>query len=323
MIVDCNPEFGCELALALPYAYWLHERGELEKVVTTQGMKPFYYFCDNVEEKYNHRTIDNNAANMQSLPNPWIYGTQLDAKLHKGEWEHWESFYNAPNGIGILNYEKWKMPNFSEQYKNDEFVFDKPFIVIANRYNWEHGQPPVGYFSLPCLYEMFTYLTNQGYKVIYKRPRNNEFPLDQNEMNTVNNRENLVAEVEGGGLISDYDLTTHFEDVMLIDDVVSNNPNLTYNEVQLSLFANADKFIGISGGSTLVLNLFQKPTITYLYNKSDLREKFWEDENGNKNIKNYYYMMNPNVIPYIDVECEDMRQNKFDNFLNLVKETIK
>ena len=34
-------------------------------------------------------------------------------------------------------------------------------------------------------------------------------------------------------------------------------------------------------------------------------------------------MMNPNVIPYIDVECEDMRQNKFDNFLNLVKETIK
>tara|TARA_R110000851_G_scaffold109775_1_gene232204 strand:- start:2116 stop:2628 length:513 start_codon:yes stop_codon:yes gene_type:complete len=170
---------------------------------------------------------------------------------------------------------------------------------------------------------MFTYLTNQGYKVIYKRPINNEFPLDQNEMNTVNNRENLLAEVEGGGVISDYDLTTHFEDVILLDDVVSNNPELTYNEVQLGLFANADKFIGISGGSTLVLNLFQKPTITYLYNKSDLREKFWEDENGNKNIKNYYYMMNPNVIPYIDVECEDMRQNKFDNFLNLVKETIK
>ena len=169
------------------------------------------------------------------------------------------------------------MPNFSEQYKNDKFLFEKPFIVIANRYNWEHGQPPVGYFSLPCLYEMFTYLTNQGYKVIYKRPRNNEFPLDQNEMNTVYNKENLLAKVEGGGLISDYDLTTHFEDVILLDDVVSDNSELTYNEVQLNLYANADKFIGISGGSTLVLNLFQKPTITYLYNKSDLREKFWED----------------------------------------------
>ena len=51
MIVDCNPEFGIELALALPYAYWLHEQGELEKVVTSHGMQPFYYFCDFVEEK--------------------------------------------------------------------------------------------------------------------------------------------------------------------------------------------------------------------------------------------------------------------------------
>ena len=48
MIVDCNPEFGIEMALALPYAYWLHEQGELEKVITSKGMKPFYYFCDAV-----------------------------------------------------------------------------------------------------------------------------------------------------------------------------------------------------------------------------------------------------------------------------------
>ena len=63
MIVDCNPEFGCELALALPYAYWLHERGQLEKVVTTKGMKPFYYFCKNVEERYEQRSLDNFTNN--------------------------------------------------------------------------------------------------------------------------------------------------------------------------------------------------------------------------------------------------------------------
>ena len=62
----------------------------------------------------------------------------------------------------------------------------------------------------------------------------------------------------------------------------------TYNEFQLNLFVNAEGFVGISGGSTLLLNLFQKPTITYLYNSSDLRPKFWENENGIKNIKNYY-----------------------------------
>ena len=91
----------------------------------------------------------------------------------------------------------------------------------------------------------------------------------------------------------------------------------------MNLFVNAEKFIGMSGGSTLILNLFQKPTITYLYNRSDLREKFWEDENGNKNIKNYYYMMNPNIIPFIDTECEEMKKSNHERFLNIIKENIR
>ena len=45
MIIDTIPEFGLELTLVIPYAYWLHQKGELEKVITTKGMKPFYYFC--------------------------------------------------------------------------------------------------------------------------------------------------------------------------------------------------------------------------------------------------------------------------------------
>jgi hypothetical protein len=286
-------------------------------------MKPFYYFCDTVEEKYDYRTIDNSAAGMDSLPNPWIYGTQLDAELYKDEWEHWESFKNAPNGVGILNYTQWKIPNFTEKYKNENFVSEKPLIFISNRYNWEHGKPPVGYFSIQCLNEIFDYLTNSGYTVIYKRPLNTEFPLDQNEMSTYHNKENLVAEVEGGGIISDHQLTTYYEDVILFDDLINKNPNLSYNELQLNVFANVHKFISMSGGSALLTNLFQKPNITYLYNRSDLREKFWEDENGNKNIKNYYYMMNQNVIPFIDAECEDMKKNDNTRFLNIIKENIR
>ena len=46
-------------------------------------------------------------------------------------------------------------------------------------------------------------------------------------------------------------------------------------------------------------------------------------ENGNKNIKNYYYMMNPNVIPFIDAECEQMRDDNHVRFLQLIKENIK
>ena len=322
MIVDCNPEFGIELVLSVPYAYWLHEQGKLDKVITSKGMKPFYYFCDNVEEKYNHRTIDNSMAGLDSLPNNWIYGDKKNAELYKDEWENWESFRNVERGCGILNYKEWKMPDFKSQYKNDKFKFKKPFVVVANRYNWEHGKPPVGYFDIKCLYDMFNYLTESGYIVIYKRPNNTEFPIDQNEMNTVHNQEVLRAHVDGVGMMTDFDLTEHYEDVILFDKIKEQNVDITYNELQLNLFTNSKGFVGISGGSTLLLNLFQKPTITYLYNSSDLRDKFWEDENGNVNIKNYYYMMNPKTIPFIDRDCEEMRNHNNERFLTKIKETF-
>ena len=320
--VDIHPEFGIELALGLPYAYWLHENHQLEKVIVSKGMKPFYYFCDNVEEKYEFRTIDNSAAGLDVLPNPWIYGNKSNAQLYKDEWDLWEEFMCKEKGCGILDYRKWKLPNYTDQYKNDRFVFDKPFVVVANRYNWEHGTRPLGYFDIKCLYEIFNYLTDNGYTVIYKRPKNTEFPPDQNEVATLHNKETLSANVEGIGNITDLELTKYYDDVIIFDDIVDKNKDLTYNEVQLQLFSNADKFIAMSGGSTLLLNLFQKPTITYLYNTSDLRENFWTSKNGNINIKNYYYMMNPNIIPFIDRECEEMRKGNHERFLNLIREKI-
>ena len=52
MIVKTNPEFGIELALTVPYAYWLHKNNQLEGVITSRGMSPFYYFCNNVKEEF-------------------------------------------------------------------------------------------------------------------------------------------------------------------------------------------------------------------------------------------------------------------------------
>jgi len=139
-------------------------------------------------------------------------------------------------------------------------------------------------------------------------------------MNTLKNKEELKADVEGIGTMTDFDLTKKYDDVYLLDDFFEDYPQYTYNELQLNLFANAEGFIGMSGGSTLLLSLFQKPTITYLYNSSDLRDKFWENKNGIKNIKNYYYMMNPNTIPVVDRDCEKMKNNNTEKFLDKIRE---
>ena len=314
MIIDTNPEFGIELTLVVPYAFWLHKQGKLEKVITSKGMKPFYYFCDNVEEKYTHRTVDNKAAGMDNIPNSWIYGFKENAKLYKDEWPEWEEFVNVDRGCGILNYDKWILPDYINYYKNDEYKTSRPFIVISNRYNWEHGKPPQAYFNIECLYNIFNSLTEKGYDIIYKRPKNTEFPLDQNEYNTLVNQETLTAEVEGMGIIDDYKLVSFYENVFLLDDIVSKNPSVTYNEVQLKLFSNASGFITMGGGSTLFPCFFKKPTVAYYGGTlTEINRKcFWEDSKGNKNIKNYHYMINPNLIPFID------KNNNYTEFVKTI-----
>ena len=129
MIVDTHPEFGIELVLSVPYAYWLHTQNKLDKVITSKGMKPFYYFCNDVEEKYQQRTIDNAAAGLGSLPNDWLHhnATTMFGKSYN---DLNEDEKNKANGV--LDYKKWSPPPFKDYYKNDIFKFDKEIIVINN-----------------------------------------------------------------------------------------------------------------------------------------------------------------------------------------------
>jgi hypothetical protein len=328
MIVDTNPEFGIELTLTMPYAYWLHKQGQLEKVVTSKGMSPFYFFCDNVEEKYNTRTIDNEQAGMNKIPNSWIYGFKENAALYKDEWQDWHKFADVERGCGILDYSQWSMPDFTGQYKGDtRFEFDRPFIVIANRYNFEHGHAPLGYFDIECLYNMFDYLTSKGYAVVYKRPDNREgFPLDQNEVTTVMNNCVLQADVDGIGVINDYELTKYFDNVYLINDIKDKySDSLTYNEIQLKLFANASGFVTMAGGgSTLFPCMFQKPTVTYFGRAmaESNRDRFFYSSDGSKNIKNYHFVLNPNLTVHVDADGDDMINHKYYQFLTKVKKVF-
>ena len=138
MVVKTNPEFGVELALTIPYAYWLHQNGELEGVVTSKGMRPYYYFCDNVKEEFEYRTIDNKAAGLDFLPNNWIHGI------------------NSLEEPGVLDYTQWSTPSYREYYSNTEYTFNRPVVFITNKYNMEHGEVPFGYFNIQALYDMFT-----------------------------------------------------------------------------------------------------------------------------------------------------------------------
>ena len=239
MVVKANPEFGVELALVVPYAYHLHTQGKLDTVITSKGMKPFYYFCDDVREDFTERTIDNAAAGLNELPNNWIHGI------------------NPLEEPAVLDYTEWTTPPYKEHYKNDEFNFDdKPIVFISNKYNLEHGEIPLGFFDIKCLYDMFVNLTSKGYVVIYKRATNKEeeFAIDQNEMNSIHNGyENILADVDGIGKISDRELPLYMDDVWLFDDIPTK---YSYNETQLKIMANCSNFITVCGGNSILSSLF-------------------------------------------------------------------
>ncbi len=306
MIVKTNPEFGVELALTMPYVYSLHKQDKLDTVITSKGMKPFYYFCDDVREEFNYRTIDNAAAGLNDIPNNWIHG--INPELEPG----------------VLNYEEWEVPPYREHYENKNYDMGK-MVFISNKYNVEHGHKPFGYFDIKCLYDMFTYLTSKGYEVIYKRPLNTEFPIDQNEMGSVQMGLDIRADVSEVGNISDRDLPKYFDRVHLFDDLVDE---FDYNTTQMMIMANTDYFISPCGGNTVLSCLWDRPVITYITQGKELRPNYFGE--------NSYFqkLSNQNCIPVFDViddingktyehEVNQTNKNDYTGLLEVIKNEIK
>ena len=312
MIVDTHPEFGIELVLSVPYAYWLHTQNKIDKVITSKGMKPFYYFCNDVEEKYQQRTIDNAAAGLGSLPNDWLHHNAT-AMFGKSYNDLNEDEKNKANGV--LDYKKWSPPPFKDYYKNDIFKFDKEIIVINNSCQPHSGTHSTRYFSIECLYEIFTYLTEKGYKVIYNRPLTKSLPTqDQNELFTPHDKENIEAVVEGIGLINDYKLTEYFDDVILIEDLHKQNPSLDFNKLQCMVYANCDKFISYIGGAGILASYFKGTSIMWLSQGGESRTDYFSKDSYYKKLSGC------NII--LEHDKQKTYPHKIENYKNFIQ-TIK
>lgn len=307
MIIDVFPEFGYELAIVAPYAHWLQQNGELEKIITCKGMSPFYYFCDNVEEKHTKRSVNNQINGIQNLPNQWIHHNAIKV-FGKDLSEMTEKEQFIANGV--LDYSQWIAPSYKDYYYDETLSLPKKYIVISNRYNLEHGQSPVGYFDIESLYFIFDYCKSKGYDVIYKRPSNTEFITDENEWLS----QNISADVEGHGIITDFELTKYFDNVHLMDDIISNI-GLGYNISQLKIFARSSGFISMGGGSSIFCSYFKVPVIIYVNTSGDIRPGYFEGESYFKKLSG------APIYPIIDKK-EDILKRGFRDY-SLLYSTIK
>lgn len=312
MILSVNPEFGVELALAVPYAYWLHKNNLLEAVETSKGMKPFYYFCKNVKEKFSERSLDNIRA-LPGVPNVWIHHNSIAIT---GKDYSFLTDEEKESVNGVLDYSQWECPPYKEFYKNSEYKISNKMAFVTNKFNIEHGEPPMGYFDIECLIKIFSILKDKGYIVIYKRAKNTEpdFALDSNESNSLScGYKDIVAELNGV-VITDYELTKYFSNVILLDDLIDDGKS--YNETQLKILANCQSYVSVCGGNSILSCLFGGNVISYVHKGKELRPNYFG--------KNSYFrkLAGANIFPVKDEQVMTSGKHDYTELYNQIEKQL-
>ena len=112
--------------------------------------------------------------------------------------------------------------------------------------------------------------------------------------------------------------------VFLLDDIIKkyrkdDNDVNAYNEIQLKLFSNANGFLTMGGGSSLLCSYFEKPNISYFTTGAECaRVGYFSSDNYYRKLSNH------NFFPILDWEKNiDERGHKdYTEFINKVKETF-
>jgi len=212
--VSFHGEFAPELQFALPFAYWHYKNGTLKKTQSSKYTKELYFFSDDHEEYYDTRTNEGN------------YSFEIPRILYSHDYDM----------------SKWEPVPLKEKYSNDIYVYDKPILIIANRYNMEWDGPPISYFSIPLLKFIIENLKDK-YTIIYNRPRPQNITMDNSDIYDMDEFEWLATE---------------HPDILLMENLFKENKaNVrNFNHLQLMVYANASNFLSIHGGTATLASYF-------------------------------------------------------------------
>ncbi|MEM8938753.1 MAG: hypothetical protein AAGC64_05340 [Bacteroidota bacterium] len=204
-------EFQQELLYVLPHAYWHFKNGTLQKTVSAKDTTPFYFFSPNHEERF--------------ISRKWRGNYNI-------------SFPNAPHNHK-LNRIKWRQIPLKAHYTNNKFIFEKPILVIANRFNTEWENSPISYFDIDCLDRLICMLEDD-FQIIYNRPESYEITNDNSEIRELNEKQFIKKKYPNTIILSDIHRETDY----------------SFNELQLRIYANCSNFISIHGGTATLASYF-------------------------------------------------------------------
>lgn len=212
--IEFSGEFAPEIMYVLPFAYWHFKNGTLKSTTSSKYTRELYFFSPDHREAFEERTNEGN------------YNFETPRILYSHDYDM----------------SKWIPVPLKETYKNDIYVYDKPILILANRYNMEWGGPPVSFFSIPVLDHLITSL-KPYYTVIYNRPKAENITNDNSDIYDLKEFEWLAE--------------NHPEVILMEDLYKENKANArNFNHLQLMVYANADHFISTHGGTASLASYF-------------------------------------------------------------------
>lgn len=259
MEINCQGEFGYELLLVIPYAYYLHLKGNLKRTVSSKFTKELYFFSEDHEEKYSQRKFQR----LEKLPNNTLGSTTFD--------------FNSLN-----------FPDYKTQFKNNLVTSVKPFLIVHNKYSLEWGKAPVNFINIDTLEYIFkTYRDN--YHIVYSRLGDSTggiVPDNQHDFT----RDNFISKEKE--LLETYSITKVQDLYEKYKDCASN-----FNHFQLLLHANCENFISVQGGTSAFVSYFGGKNLIYAVQGSEVEYELYSGffkKVSNQNIfhaKSYVEML--------------------------------
>ena len=235
MDIDCPPtEFGFELCFFVPFCYWLYTQGLLKKTTSGLGTSCLYYFSPEHEE-ITQRT------QRHCIPLPLI---NYD--------------FNKP-----VDMSQWVLPDYKGHFKNTVYVYDKPILILHNKYTMEWGHDPINFIDIETLDILLRYLSNT-YQVIYIRPLGNEKEYTTDD--------NTILDLDDHTYIRET-----YPDVLVFQDILGE---YSYNQAQLMLHANCERFVSVHGATSLLASMFAGTNIILSRKGKPFKSEFYPKMSG-------------------------------------------
>lgn len=217
-------EFAFELLAVVPYAYWLHSQGRLGFTVSTSDTRSLYYFSAHHEER--------------SLARSYVPITEYPIGK-RGSFLR----YDRKAFPTTLDTTRWLPPPYKTIYSDGRFRWSRDLCIVCNKYSdeqylWYRG--PANFIDTPTLLQVIGRL-RERYQVIYVRPRKEDIV---NDHQTIHDSDDIDA------------VTRAFPDVLTIQQLQAEHPDLSFNELQLRLFAGCERFVSVLGGSSYLASYF-------------------------------------------------------------------